>query len=116
MFNRRGLFIMNPTLPIPTNHFLLMFYTEHTNMLIFFYVSLVIVLLLLILSYSLSSNNPAPEKQTAYECGFEPFDDGKKSFDIQFYIIGVLFLIFDLEVVFLFPWALSLSHIGIFGF
>ncbi len=59
---------------------------------------------------------PYPEKLSAYECGFEPFDDARRRFDVRFYLVSLLFIIFDLEVAFLFPWAVSLSHIGLFGF
>jgi NADH-quinone oxidoreductase subunit A len=59
---------------------------------------------------------PYAEKLSAYECGFEPFDDARRRFDVRYYLVAILFIIFDLEVAFLFPWAVSLSTIGIFGF
>jgi NADH-quinone oxidoreductase subunit A len=59
---------------------------------------------------------PYAEKISAYECGFEPFDDARRRFDVRFYLVAILFIIFDLEVAFLFPWAVSLSRIGLFGF
>ena len=59
---------------------------------------------------------PYPEKLSAYECGFEPFDDARRKFDVRFYLVAILFIIFDLEVAFLFPWAVSLADIGVFGF
>jgi NADH-quinone oxidoreductase subunit A len=59
---------------------------------------------------------PYPEKLSAYECGFEPFDDARRRFDVRFYLVAILFIIFDLEVAFLFPWAVSLSTIGMLGF
>ncbi len=59
---------------------------------------------------------PYPEKLSAYECGFEAFDDARRRFDVRFYLVSILFIIFDLEVAFLFPWAVSLSDIGVFGF
>jgi NADH-quinone oxidoreductase subunit A len=59
---------------------------------------------------------PYPEKVSAYECGFEAFDDARRRFDVRFYLVAILFIIFDLEVAFLFPWAVGLSHIGLFGF
>ncbi len=59
---------------------------------------------------------PYAEKLSAYECGFEPFDDARRRFDVRFYLVAILFIIFDLEVAFLFPWAVSLSHIGLLGF
>lgn len=65
---------------------------------------------------SSSSNLAYPEKLSAYECGFDPFDDARSRFDIRFYLVSILFIIFDLEVTFLFPWAVSLNKIGYFGF
>src|SRR6202790_5290926 len=59
---------------------------------------------------------PYPEKLSAYECGFEAFDDARRRFDVRYYLVAILFIIFDLEVAFLFPWAVSLSEIGLFGF
>ena len=59
---------------------------------------------------------PYPEKLSSYECGFEPFDDARRKFDVRFYLVAILFIIFDLEVAFLFPWAVSLGDIGMFGF
>jgi NADH-quinone oxidoreductase subunit A len=59
---------------------------------------------------------PYPEKLSAYECGFEAFDDARRRFDVRFYLVAILFIIFDLEVAFLFPWAIALGDIGMFGF
>jgi NADH-quinone oxidoreductase subunit A len=59
---------------------------------------------------------PYAEKLSAYECGFEAFDDARRRFDVRFYLVAILFIIFDLEVAFLFPWAVGLAHIGVFGF
>jgi NADH-quinone oxidoreductase subunit A len=59
---------------------------------------------------------PYAEKLSAYECGFEAFDDARRRFDVRFYLVAILFIIFDLEVAFLFPWAVSLAHIGALGF
>ena len=59
---------------------------------------------------------PDPEKLSAYECGFDPFDDARMKFDVRFYLVSILFIIFDLEVAFLFPWAITLGDIGLFGF
>lgn len=95
---------------------MLSFYTEYFSLMIFAFISILIVFILLLVSYIVSPKNINVEKLSAYECGFEPFDESRKSFDIQFYIVGVLFLIFDIEIAFLFPWAVSLSSIGLFGF
>ena len=63
-----------------------------------------------------AQQKPYAEKLAAYECGFDAFDDARRRFDVRFYLVSILFIIFDLEVAFLFPWAVSLSHIGVFGF
>ena len=82
---------------------MLSFYTEYFSLIIFAFISILIVFILLLVSYLVSPKNINVEKLSAYECGFEPFDESRKSFDIQFYIVGVLFLIFDIEIAFLFP-------------
>ena len=64
----------------------------------------------------LSPKNPDPEKLSAYECGFDPFEDSRIEFDVRFYLVAILFIIFDLEIAFLFPWAISLGNIGLLGF
>jgi NADH-quinone oxidoreductase subunit A len=64
----------------------------------------------------LAPSKPDPEKNSAYECGFNAFDDARMKFDVRFYLVAILFIIFDLEVAFLFPWAVSLGEIGILGF
>jgi NADH-quinone oxidoreductase subunit A len=67
-------------------------------------------------SLLVARQKPNPEKLSAYECGFEPFDDTRRRFDVRFYLVAILFIIFDLEVAFLFPWAVALGQIGWFGF
>ena len=67
-------------------------------------------------SYVLARQKPDPEKVSSYECGFEPFDDARGQFDVRFYLVAILFIIFDLEIAFLFPWAISLGEIGWLGF
>ena len=67
-------------------------------------------------SLLVARQKPYPEKVSAYECGFEAFDDARRRFDVRFYLVAILFIIFDLEVAFLFPWAVSLKDIGWFGF
>ncbi len=68
------------------------------------------------LSYALAVQNPDSEKISAYECGFEPFEDARNKFDVRFYIVAILFIIFDVEVIYLFPWSISLYVIGFQGF
>jgi NADH-quinone oxidoreductase subunit A len=68
------------------------------------------------LSLLFAKQKPYAEKLSSYECGFEPFDDSRRRFDVRFYLVAILFIIFDLEVAFLFPWAVSLWRLGLFGF
>ena len=72
-------------------------------------------LLLLALGWVLGPRRPDAEKVSAYECGFEPFEDSRTKFDVRYYLVAILFIIFDLEIAFLFPWAVSLDSIGGFG-
>ena len=67
-------------------------------------------------SFILGKSKPDSDKLSAYECGFDAFDDARSKFDVRFYLVAILFIIFDLEIAFLFPWAVSLADIGLFGF
>jgi NADH-quinone oxidoreductase subunit A len=67
-------------------------------------------------SYVIARQRPDSAKESPYECGFDAFDDARGQFDVRFYLVSILFIIFDLEVAFLFPWAISLGEIGVFGF
>ena len=69
----------------------------------------------ILLSYMLGPKNPDPEKVSPYECGFEAFEDARMKFDVRFYLVAILFIIFDLEIAFLFPWAIVLDEVGTFG-
>ena len=89
---------------------------DYLPIVIFMSLCLFITLLLIIPPLLIAPNNPDPEKLSPYECGFEPFDDARSKFDIRFYLVAILFIIFDLEVAFLFPWAIVFSDIGLFGF
>ena len=82
---------------------------------IFIAIALVIGCVLLITPFAVAFKAPDSEKLSAYECGFNAFDDARMKFDIRFYLVSILFIIFDLEVAFLFPWAVSFSEIGWFG-
>ena len=84
--------------------------------LLFIIVSVSIGALPIIVSRFLNKGEQNAAKESAYECGFENFDDARMKFDIRFYLVAILFIIFDLEIAFLFPWAISLGKIGIFGF
>ena len=89
---------------------------EYLPILIFLGISGVLGLVLLVIPLILAPNNPDPEKLSAYECGFPAFDDARMKFDVRFYLVAILFIIFDLEVSFLFPWAVAFGQLGAFGF
>lgn len=89
---------------------------EYLPILIFIGIALGLGLVMVIGSYVVARQRPDSEKVSAYECGFEAFDDARSRFDVRFYLVAILFIIFDLEVAFLFPWAVSLGEIGMFGF
>ena len=88
------------------------FLNNYLTIIIFLAIALILSLGFLILNFAFSPKNPDPEKLSAYECGFEPFNDSRMEFDIRFYLVAILFIIFDLEIAFLFPWAISLGAIG----
>tara|TARA_B110000014_G_C19815613_1_gene423316 strand:+ start:136 stop:501 length:366 start_codon:yes stop_codon:yes gene_type:complete len=89
---------------------------EYLPILFFLFIAFSIAFAMMISSFILGKNNPDNEKLSSYECGFEAFDDARGRFDVRFYLVAILFIIFDLEVAFLFPWAISLNSIGYFGF
>jgi NADH-quinone oxidoreductase subunit A len=89
---------------------------DYLPLVIFIGLSLVIGLALLIAPFAVAYQNPDPEKLSAYECGFNAFDDARMKFDVRFYLVAILFIIFDLEVAFLFPWAVAFKDVGWFGF
>lgn len=84
--------------------------------LLFIVVGLLVGSLSYVLGSLLGTKNPDPAKTSPYECGFEPFENARMKFDVRYYLVAILFIIFDLEIVFLFPWAVSLSKIGLVGF
>lgn len=90
--------------------------SEYLPIVIFVGLSAVIGLALLVAPFIIAIKNPDPEKVSAYECGFEAFDDARMKFDVRFYLVSILFIIFDLEVAFLFPWAVAFHDVGWFGF
>ena len=95
---------------------LFLFNLEYFSIFIFLIISTIIAFIIFFLSYIVANQIGGSEKLSAYECGFEPFEDARNTFDVKFYVIAILFIIFDLEVLFLFPWILVLSNIGSFGF
>ena len=95
-----------------SNDFLL----DYLPILIFMVIAVGISALMIGASLLVAKQKPDSEKLSAYECGFEPFSDARTKFDVRFYLVCLLFIIFDLEIAFLFPWAISLGEIGLFGF
>ena len=89
---------------------------NYLPILIFFVVAAVIAVAAVGLSFLIAKQKPDTEKNSAYECGFAAFDDARAKFDVRFYLVAILFIIFDLEIAFLFPWAIALGDIGIAGF
>ncbi|KAB0573328.1 NADH-quinone oxidoreductase subunit A [Brucella pituitosa] len=90
--------------------------SSYLPIVIFLGIAMVIGVALLVAPFLVAFRQPDPEKLSAYECGFNAFDDARMKFDIRFYLVSILFIIFDLEVAFLFPWAVSFGAIGWFGF
>ncbi len=84
--------------------------------LIFLGIAVGLAAVIMIATLVVAPQHPDAEKLSSYECGFEPFEDTRGRFDVRFYLVAILFIIFDLEVAFLFPWAVSLGNIGLFGF
>lgn len=89
---------------------------DYLPLVVFIGLSVVIGLGLLVAPFIVAYKNPDPEKLSAYECGFDAFDDARMKFDVRFYLVSILFIIFDLEVAFLFPWAVAFKEVGLFGF
>ena len=89
---------------------------EYLPILIFLGIAAGLGLVFILAAFVLAPSDPDPEKVSTYECGFNAFDDARMKFDVRFYLVAILFIIFDLEVAFLFPWAVSLREVGLFGF
>ena len=90
--------------------------SEYFPIAVFFAIAVGLAIVMVSASLFLGNQRPDDEKMAAYECGFDAFDDSRRQFDVRFYLVAILFIIFDLEVAFLFPWAVSLGGIGVFGF
>nr|YP_010330485.1 NADH dehydrogenase subunit 3 [Rhodella violacea]UNJ19093.1 NADH dehydrogenase subunit 3 [Rhodella violacea] len=89
---------------------------EYGSILVYFLLSTVISIILIVLSYILAVQKVDHEKITTYECGFNPFEDARSTFDVRFYLVAILFLVFDLEISFLFPWVMALGNCHVFGY
>ena len=92
------------------------FLKDYLSIIIFILIALSLSVGFIVLNFIFSPSNPDPEKLSAYECGFEAFSDSRIEFDVRFYLVAILFIIFDLEIAFLFPWAITLGNIGLLGF
>ena len=89
---------------------------DYLSIIIFLFIALALSVGFIFLNFLFSPKKPDPEKLSAYECGFEAFSDSRIEFDVRFYLVAILFIIFDLEIAFLFPWAISLGSLGPLGF
>ena len=92
------------------------FLKDYLSITLFLIIALGLSVAFIVINFVLSPKKPDPEKLSAYECGFEPFNDSRMEFDVRFYLVAILFIIFDLEIAFLFPWAITLGNIGLLGF
>jgi NADH-quinone oxidoreductase subunit A len=93
-----------------------LFKFEYLAILIFLIIAILLSLIIVGFSYLLSIQNPEPEKLSTYECGFEPYEDSRHKFDVRFYLVAILFIIFDIETMFLLPWSITLSQLNLLGF
>ena len=89
---------------------------EYLGILVYICFALFLALLIVVLSYFLVTQSPETEKLSTYECGFEPYEDTRNKFSIRFYIVAILFILFDIEIIFLLPWCMSISQINLLGF
>jgi NADH-quinone oxidoreductase subunit A len=89
---------------------------EYFPVLLFICVAVMVGVVPMVLGKLLGPSRPDPEKLSPYECGFEAFEDARMKFDVRYYLVAILFILFDLEIAFLFPWAVVLNEIGFFGF
>lgn len=89
---------------------------EYFNLLVFLLFAILLTLFIMIASYLIARQNPDVEKLSAYECGFEPYEDARCVFDVKFCVTAILFIIFDIEIMFLAPWCVSLSSLDLLGF
>jgi NADH-quinone oxidoreductase subunit A len=93
-----------------------LFYTEYSVILIFLFIAIILSIFIILLSYVLAVQKPETEKLSTYECGFEPYEDARHTFDVKFYLIAILFIVFDIETMFLIPWTNVLAQLDLVGF
>ncbi len=89
---------------------------EYVPILVFMGIAIALASIIVVASFVVARQHPDAQKLLPYECGFDAFDDARGQFDVRFYLVAILFIVFDLEVAFLFPWAISLGEVGLFGF
>ena len=92
------------------------FLKDYLSIILFLIIALGLSCAFIMVNFIIAPKNPDPEKLSPYECGFEPFEDSRMKFEVRFYLVAILFIIFDLEIAFLFPWAITLGKIGLLGF
>lgn len=93
-----------------------LFKIEYFSILIFLLIAILLSIIIVFLSFTLVVQNPESEKLSSYECGFEPYEDARHQFDVRFYLVAILFIIFDIETMFLLPWSISVSELNLLGF
>ena len=93
-----------------------LFKEEYLGIFTFLIIAVLLALVIAGLSYTLTSQKPESEKLSSYECGFEPYEDTRNKFDVKFCLVAILFILFDIEVVFLLPWSITLSQLNLLGF
>lgn len=93
-----------------------LFYNEYSVILIFLLVAIILSVIIIFFSYMLAVQKPETEKLSTYECGFEPYEDARHTFDVKFYLIAILFIVFDIETMFLIPWTNVLAQLDLVGF
>ena len=89
---------------------------EYFSVLLFILFAILLAVLIIVLSYLLVVQSPETEKLSTYECGFEPYEDSRNTFNVKFYIVAILFILFDIEIIFMLPWCISLSQLNLLGF
>ena len=89
---------------------------EYLSILIYLVIAILLSIIIITFSYLLVVQNPETEKMSAYECGFEPYEDARHKFDVKFYLVAMLFIIFDIETMYLIPWSITVSKLNLLGF
>jgi len=98
------------------NYYKSFFALEYLILLVYLFIALILSLVIISASYFLTLQNPNTEKLSSYECGFEPYENSRHKFEVRFYLVAILFLLFDIETMFLLPWSISLSQLNLLGF